>query len=74
MRGFNPVLGFAFVTYTNYMIKISIQKNSKSEWNNSRIPRIVIETVETQVEDQESGLGRKCENVEKGAQGGGEFP
>ena len=39
--------------------------NSKSEWNNARIPRIVIETGEELVEDQESGLGRKCENVKK---------
>ena len=33
--------------------------NSKSEWNNSGIPRIVIETGEKLEEDQESGLGRK---------------
>ena len=29
--------------------------NSKSEWHNSRIPRIVIETGEKLTEDQESG-------------------
>ena len=33
--------------------------NSKSEWNNAGIPRIVIETGEKLEEDQESGLGRK---------------
>ena len=35
--------------------------NSKSEWNNSRIPRIVIETGEKLEEEQESGLGRQGE-------------
>ena len=35
--------------------------NSKSEWNNSRIPRIVIETGEKLTEDEESGLGKKSE-------------
>ena len=35
--------------------------NSKSEWNNSRIHRIVIEAGEKQIEDQESGLGKKGE-------------
>ena len=32
--------------------------NSKSEWNSGRIPRIIIEEGEKQVEDPESGLGR----------------
>ena len=32
--------------------------NSKAEWNNSRIPRIIIETGEKLTEDQESGIGR----------------
>ena len=36
--------------------------NSKSEWRNSRIPRIVIEEGEKQREDRENGLGRKREN------------
>ena len=35
--------------------------NSKSEWNNSRIPRIIIEEGEKQVEDTESGLGNQKE-------------
>ena len=35
--------------------------NSKSEWNHSRIPRIVIQTGEKQSEDLESGLGKKYE-------------
>ena len=35
--------------------------NSKSEWNNSRIPRIIIEEGERQVEDVESGLGNQKE-------------
>ena len=38
--------------------------NSKSEWHNSRIPRIVIETGEDQLEDQESGLGRSRDERE----------
>ena len=33
--------------------------NSKSEWNNSRIPRIIIEEGEKQREDESTGLGRK---------------
>ena len=39
--------------------------NSKSEWNNSKIPRIVIETGEDQREDQESGLGNKEEKEKR---------
>ena len=35
--------------------------NSKSEWNNSRIPRIIVEEGEQQVEDRESGLGNQVE-------------
>ena len=35
--------------------------NSKSECNNARIPRIVIEEGEKQVEDRESGLGKQVE-------------
>ena len=35
--------------------------NSMSEWNNSRIPRIVIEEGERQREDNDSGLGNKIE-------------
>ena len=31
--------------------------NSKSEWNHSKIPRIIIETGEDQTEDKESGMG-----------------
>ena len=33
--------------------------NSKAEWNNSRIVRIVIEEGDKQTEDKESGLGRE---------------
>ena len=40
------------------MSQATIVMNSKSEWNNSRIPRIIIETGETIKEDQESGVGR----------------
>ena len=40
-----------------------ILMNSKSEWNNPKIPRIVIESGEEQIEDQESGLGKKGESV-----------
>ena len=39
--------------------------NSKSEWNHPRIPRIVIEAGENQVEDLESGLGRKGEGEKR---------
>ena len=39
--------------------------NSKSEWNNSRIPRIVIEEGERRIEDKKSDLGNQAE-VEKG--------
>ena len=35
--------------------------NSKSEWHNSRIPRIIVEEGEKQIEDVESGLGKKSE-------------
>ena len=35
--------------------------NSKSEWNNAKIPRIVIETGEQLCEDLESGLGKKSQ-------------
>ena len=46
------------------MSKATIIMNSKSEWNNSRIPRIIIESGEVQTADQESGLGSKV--LEKG--------
>ena len=39
--------------------------NSKSEWNNSRIVRIIIEEGERQTEDTESGLGGKSERGKK---------
>ena len=39
--------------------------NSKSEWNNSKIPRIVIEAGENQSEDLESGLGSKGESEKR---------
>ena len=39
--------------------------NSKSEWNHSRIPRIVIEAGENQSEDLESGLGSKGEREKR---------
>ena len=39
--------------------------NSKSEWNNSRIPRIIIEEGERQVEDVESGLGNQKEKQQR---------
>ena len=35
--------------------------NSKAEWFNSKIPRIVIEAGEKLTEDKESGLGRHSE-------------
>ena len=35
--------------------------NSKAECNNSRIPRMIIEEGDRQVEDKESGLGNKTE-------------
>ena len=37
----------------------NILMNSKSEWNHSRIPRIVIESGEDLKEDEESGMGRE---------------
>ena len=43
-----------------------ILMNSKSEWNNPKIPRIVIESGEEQIEDQESGLGKKGESEKRG--------
>ena len=39
--------------------------NSKSEWNHSRIPRIVIEDGDKQSEDIESGLGKKYEGEKR---------
>ena len=39
--------------------------NSKSEWNNSKIPRIVIEEGERQVEDIESELGGESRERER---------
>ena len=41
--------------------KADLLMNSKSEWNQSRLPRIVIESGETLMEDEESGLGRSGE-------------
>ena len=32
--------------------------NSKAEWNQSRLPRIIIETGDRQIEDEESGLSQ----------------
>ena len=37
----------------------NILMDSKSEWNNSCIPRIVIESREDLKEDEESGMGRE---------------
>ena len=42
-----------------------ILMNSKSEWNSSGIPRIVIEKGERQIEDSDSGLGKKGEEEKK---------
>ena len=39
--------------------------NSKSEWNNSRIPRIIIEDGESQTADAESGMGGGKERERK---------
>ena len=39
--------------------------NSKSEWNGSRIPRIVIEAGEEQIEVRDSGLGNKGEQEKR---------
>ena len=39
--------------------------NSKSEWNHSKIPRIVVETGDELKNDKESGLGSNKEKVEK---------
>ena len=39
--------------------------NSKSEWYNSKIPRIIIETGEKLTEDKESGLGNKSEKEKR---------
>ena len=39
--------------------------NTKAEWNNARIPRIIIEEGETQKEDVTSGLGRQNEKEKK---------
>ena len=36
--------------------------NSKSEWHNYKIPRIIVEEGEKQIEDLESGLGKKSES------------
>ena len=41
------------------MSTANVIMNSKSEWNNSKIPRIVIESRENQTTDQGSGLGSK---------------
>ena len=35
--------------------------NSKAEWNNARIPRIIVEEGDRQTEDRESGLGNKTQ-------------
>ena len=39
----------------------NVLMNSKAEWNNARIPRIVIEEGERQNEDEDSGLSKKKE-------------
>ena len=39
--------------------------NSKSVWNNSRIPRIIIEDGDKQLGDEESGMGKVREQVRK---------
>ena len=39
--------------------------NSKAEWNHARIPRIVIEEGEKQVEDRESGLARNTQSFKE---------
>ena len=44
--------------------KADIVMNSKSEWNQARLPRIIIESGEEVIEDKESGLNR---NREEGA-------
>ena len=41
------------------MSKAKFIMNSKSEWNNSKIPRIIIESGDSQTTDQENGLGSK---------------
>ena len=40
--------------------------NSKSEWNNARIPRIIIEEGDKLTEDKTSGLGRVGEIFQRG--------
>ena len=43
----------------------AVLMNSKSEWNGSKIPRIVIEAGEEQIEDRDSGLGNKGEQEKR---------
>ena len=42
--------------------KADIIMNSKSEWNQSRLPRIIIETGEDMREDEASGINKSGEN------------
>ena len=58
-RGFKKPLARQISEGVEIEMSGGILLNSKAEWNNSRIPRIIIEEGETQVEDRESGLGKK---------------
>ena len=51
--------GFEMETSKNCLM------NLKAEWNNARIPRIIIEVGENQTEDKESGLGSKTQERRK---------
>ena len=60
-RGFKKALARQISEGVEIKMSRGTLLNSKSEWNNSKIPRIVIEEGERQREDGESGLGRQRE-------------
>ena len=65
-RGFRKPLARQIREGVEIEMSVNILMNSKSVWNSSRIPRIVIEEGEKQVEDCESGLGKKGEEEKRG--------
>ena len=60
-KGFRKALARQISEGVSIEMCEGILLNSKSEWNNSKIPRIIIEEGEKQREDKDSGLGNKSE-------------
>ena len=65
-RGFTKPLARQIREGVEIETSKNVLMNSKAEWNNARIPRIIIEEGEKQQEDESSGLSRKSD----GRQGG----